>query len=86
MLGVQAPFLGQLVQTPSIPGGWWTGMAVLLALYCIYEQISFAASRSVTALSDLPCHKSMHGSNVIAKSTGIEQATNLFAVPNTLSP
>lgn len=45
---LQAPFLSQLVQTPSIPGGWWTGTAAVLALYCIYEQISFAASRSVT--------------------------------------
>lgn len=44
-LRLQAPFFSQLVQKPSIPGGWWTGMAAVLAVYCIYEQISFAASR-----------------------------------------
>lgn len=80
--------MGQLVQKPSIPGGWWTGMAVLLALYCVYEQISFAASRSVTP--DLSRCKSMlligkHYTDSFAAHTGIAQATNLFVVPNMLS-
>ncbi len=42
---LQGPFLNQLLQKPSVPGGWWTGTAILLVLYCIYEQMSFAASR-----------------------------------------
>ena len=44
---LQAPFLQQILQKPSVPGGWWTGTAILLVLYCVYEQICFAASRSV---------------------------------------
>ena len=54
---LQAPVLGQHVQKPAVPGGWWTGLAALLALYCIYEQISFAASRSV--IPNLPCYMNM---------------------------
>ncbi|KAL3155714.1 hypothetical protein ABBQ32_012735 [Trebouxia sp. C0010 RCD-2024] len=53
-LRLQAPFLSQLVQTPSIPGGWWTGTAAVLALYCIYEQISFAASRRRAGFKSVP--------------------------------
>lgn len=50
---LQAPFLNQLLQKPSVPGGWWTGTAILLVLYCIYEQISFAASRLVSKANGL---------------------------------
>lgn len=82
---LQAPFLGQLVQKPAIPGGWWTGMAALLALYCIYEQICFAASRFV--VPDLSGQKSVllvvkHCTESAALSTGIAQATNLSVALN----
>ena len=45
--------MNQLLQKPSVPGGWWTGTAILLVLYCIYEQISFAASRLVSKANGL---------------------------------
>ena len=50
---LQAPFFNQLLQKPSVPGGWWTGTAILLVLYCVYEQISFAASRLVSKANGL---------------------------------
>ena len=66
---LQAPFLNQLLQKPSVPGGWWTGTAILLVLYCIYEQISFAASRLVSKANGLWQH--VPGPVCVASMTGM---------------
>ena len=45
LLGVQGTLWNRVPHAQSLPGGWWTGTVLLLVLYCIYEQISFATSR-----------------------------------------
>lgn len=84
---LQAPFFSQLVQTPSIPGGWWTGMGAVLALYCIYEQISFAASRSVTVELRLLHEHALDQappSEITAACTDAGPVSKLFLVHNML--